>query len=170
MSNTTTETMFNTTADKMPYTESMGDSTAWITANPLADFLLMHSSEIKYLCMLAYTVLHGTNKPVKRYLVSFLPPRKAHSCLFLLTGCKIFGSFKEDTPMSYKFVRLVFQCTGGGILVPIFINAIPVSLGNDAYPIAIFLSYLVHTYFPVFRDMVANIPALKVSIACLRAC
>lgn len=49
-------TMNATTADKMPYNE---DPTAWITANPVADFLLMYSSELKYLCMFAYTFLHG---------------------------------------------------------------------------------------------------------------
>lgn len=48
--------------------------------------------------------------------------------------------------------------------MPIFINAIPVSLGNDAYPIAIFASYLLHTYLPVLRDMVAKSPALKVRL------
>ena len=156
----------NTTTDKMPGSESMEDSTAWITANPLADFLLMHSSEIRYLCMFAYCVLHGTNG--NKDAVPLTCRQQTHSllcvlCVHVPTGCKIFGSFKEDAPMSYKFVRLVFQCTGGGILVPIFINAIPVSLGNDAYPIAIFASYLIHTYFPVFRKMVEDTPSLKVS-------
>jgi hypothetical protein len=58
---------------------------------------------------------------------------------------------------------MIFQCTGGGLLVPIFINAIPVSLGNDAYPICIFASTLLHMYCPILRDAVSMIPMLKVS-------
>jgi hypothetical protein len=57
---------------------------------------------------------------------------------------------------------MIFQCTGGGLLVPIFINAIPVSLGNDAYPICIFASTLLHMYFPALRDAVSMVPVLKV--------
>ena len=44
-------------------------------------------------------------------------------------------------------------CTGGGILVPMFINGIPVPLANDAYPIAIITSFLLHTNFPVLREV-----------------
>lgn len=46
--------------------------------------------------------------------------------------------------------------------MPILINAIPVSLGNDAYPIAIMASYLLHTYLPVLRDMASRSAAFKV--------
>lgn len=38
------------------------DFTSWMTNSVLADFFLMHSSEIKYLCMFAYTYYHGTFK------------------------------------------------------------------------------------------------------------
>ena len=47
---------------------------------------------------------------------------------------------------------MIFQCTGGGIFVPIFINAVPVPLAQDAYPIAIFLSFLLHEYVPSLRE------------------
>jgi len=59
---------------------------------------------------------------------------------------------------------MIFQCTGGGILVPIFINVIPVSLGNDAYPIAIGISFLLHMYLPVLRDVVKQSPAVKAAL------
>ena len=59
---------------------------------------------------------------------------------------------------------MIFQCTGGGILVPIFINTIPVSLGNDAYPIAIGASFLLHNYFPILREVVSLSPALKAGL------
>ncbi|CAB9505959.1 expressed unknown protein [Seminavis robusta] len=78
--------------------QSKEDPTAWITQGYVAWFLLMNAAEIKYLCMLAYTFFHG---------------------------CKLFGSLKEEHSIPYKFVRMIFQCTGGGLLVPIFINAIP---------------------------------------------
>jgi hypothetical protein len=45
-------------------------------------------------------------------------------------------------------------------LVPIFINAIPVSLAQDAYPIAILTSYLIHTYAGVMREVVHLSPIL----------
>lgn len=49
-----------TTTSEMPNT--MKDSTEWITANPVADFLLMYSAEIRYLCMFAYCFLHGKKR------------------------------------------------------------------------------------------------------------
>jgi len=35
------------------------DPTGWMIANALAEFVLMHTNEIKYMCMLAYTFMHG---------------------------------------------------------------------------------------------------------------
>jgi len=49
---------------------------------------------------------------------------------------------------------MILACTGGGILVPIFLNTIPVPLAIDAYPIAILISFGLHTYFPVLREVV----------------
>lgn len=71
-----------------------------------------------------------------------------------LHGCKVFKKLKPEDPVAYKFCNLALACTGGGILVPIFLNTIPVTLSIDAYPIAIFISYLLHTYAPVLRDIV----------------
>jgi uncharacterized membrane protein YeiH len=48
---------------------------------------------------------------------------------------------------------MILACTGGGILVPIFINSIPVPLSTDAYPVAILVSFLLHLAFPILRDV-----------------
>jgi len=101
------------------------DPTAWMLTSPLAEFLLMHTVEIKYMCMFGYTFLHGQK-------------------LFSKMG---------DAATSYKFVSFIMACTGGGILVPIFINSIPVPLVEDAYPIAILVSYVLHHQFPILRDV-----------------
>jgi hypothetical protein len=57
---------------------------------------------------------------------------------------------------------MIMACTGGGIMVPIFINSIPVPLAQDAYPIAILTSYLLHSYFPILRDVLELSPVFKV--------
>jgi len=78
-------------------------------------------------------------------------------------GCKVFNYIKGDNvPFSYKFVNMIMACTGGGILVPIFINSIPVPMAQDAYPIAIFISFMLHTYFPIMREVVDLSPVFKV--------
>lgn len=46
-------------------------------------------------------------------------------------------------------------------LVPLFINAIPVTLSTDAYPIAIFCSFLLHQYLPMLREIVSLSPVFK---------
>ena len=71
-----------------------------------------------------------------------------------LHGCKVFKKIGDDAPASYKFINMLLACTGGGILVPIFLNTIPVPLAVDAYPVAILTSFLIHTYFPVLREVV----------------
>ena len=86
-----------------------------------------------------------------------------HSTSFFVTGDKVFSKISASAAPSYKFVRLVFQCTGGGTLVPIFINLIPVSLATDAYPIAIACSYLLHTYTPILRQVLSQSELLHVS-------
>jgi uncharacterized membrane protein YeiH len=57
---------------------------------------------------------------------------------------------------------MIMACTGGGILVPIFINSIPVPLAQDAYPIAILTSFAMHTYFPIMREVLELSPVFKV--------
>jgi hypothetical protein len=49
-------------------------------------------------------------------------------------------------------------------LVPIFLNSIPVPLSTDAYPIAIMISFLVHEYFPVLRDVLKLSPMFKAAV------
>jgi uncharacterized membrane protein YeiH len=63
--------------------------------------------------------------------------------------------------MSYKFVSMILACTGGGIIVPIFINSIPVPLSTDAYPVAILCSFLLHTYVPILREIMRLSPPFK---------
>lgn len=36
------------------------DPTAWLIAGSLAEFLLLHTDEIRYMAMFGYTYLHGT--------------------------------------------------------------------------------------------------------------
>ena len=89
------------------------------------------------MCMLGYTYLHG---------------------------CKVFAKISPSAPFGYRFVNMIFTCTGGGTLVPVMINAIPVNLGQDAYPIAIFISYMLHTYFPILREVLALSTIFKVRL------
>jgi len=35
------------------------DPTAWLIDSSLSEFLLLHTNEIRYMAMLAYTFLHG---------------------------------------------------------------------------------------------------------------
>jgi hypothetical protein len=35
------------------------DPTAWMITNAFAEFVLFHTDEIKYMCMLGYTFLKG---------------------------------------------------------------------------------------------------------------
>jgi len=105
-----------------------GGEAHWLLHNEFVNFALMNTNEIKYMCMLGYTFLHG---------------------------CKIFKSLdKPEYSSAYKFISMIFACNGGGILVPIFLNTIPVSLSIDAYPVAIVISFGLHTYFPVLREVV----------------
>ena len=62
---------------------------------------------------------------------------------------------------------MIFQCTGGGILVPIFINSIPVPLMQDAYPVTIICSFFIHLYFPIIRDVVKLSPIFHTSVIVL---
>uniref|UniRef100_A0A7S2S6J3 Uncharacterized protein n=1 Tax=Eucampia antarctica TaxID=49252 RepID=A0A7S2S6J3_9STRA len=103
------------------------DGSAWIVNNLFADFVLMNTQETLYMCMIGYTFLHG---------------------------CKVFASVDKAASTSFKFVAMMMACTGGGIIVPIFLNIVPVPLANDSYPIAILISFLLHLYFPILREVV----------------
>jgi len=105
------------------------DPSGWMINSPIAEFLLMHTKEIKYMCMLGYTFMNGA---------------------------KVFNSAKADASMSYKFVNMILACTGGGIFVPIFLNLIPVPLAQDAYIIAILASFVIHVYAPILREVLTK--------------
>lgn len=85
----------------------------------------------------------------------------------LNTGAKLFPTLPKDASMSYKFVRMIFQCTGGGIFVPIFINAVPVSLAQDAYPVAIMAAFLLHEYLPILREVMSKSAVFKAALTVL---
>ena len=90
--------------------------------------------------------------------------------ILALPGKKVFSSISPTAPFSYKLVNMVLACTGGGIMVPIFINAVPVPLAQDAYPIAIMTSFLLHDNFPILREIFSLSPWMKVSALRCEAC
>jgi hypothetical protein len=59
---------------------------------------------------------------------------------------------------------MIFKCTGGGTIVPLLINTIPVSLAVDAYPIAIMAALLLHEYAPILREVMNLSPIVKASM------
>jgi len=121
----------------MAQAEVMDDPTGWMLDNPFSEFVLINTIEIKIMCMIGYT---------------------------FLTGCKVFGSLPSTASPSMKFVSLAMACTGGGILVPIFLNGIPVPLANDYYIMTILISFSLHHFFPVLRDVFKLSGFLKVPI------
>ena len=116
------------------------DPTAWIVENSFVEFLTCGTVQIKFMCMLGYTFFHGY---------------------------KVFSKLPADTAPSYKFVNHFMACTGGGILVPIFINLVPVPLATDLYPLAIVSSFLIHHYFPIVRQVLGMSPIFKALVIVL---
>ena len=51
---------------KQEQEEIIVDSTAWMLTSEIAQILLLHTPEIKYMAMLAYTFLHGTGVSHRR--------------------------------------------------------------------------------------------------------
>lgn len=94
------------------------------------------------------------------------------TCLHLLdrSGAKLFPTLPKDASNAYKFVAMCFQCTGGGIIVPLLVNTIPVTLGKDAYPICIFISFLIHNYLPMAREVLSLSPIFKIAAIVLYEC
>jgi len=111
---------------KQPEMEPIIDPTAWMLENPFSEFVLLETIEIKILCMIGYTFFMGN---------------------------KVFTALDNKNSISLKFVTMIMACTGGGILVPIFTNGIPVPLANDYYIMAILFSFMVHHFFPILRDV-----------------
>ena len=149
--------------------EKMEDPTGWMLDTEISKFMLLSTAEIGYMAMLAYTFLHGTSEDIVEFTTDADVDYVSYTyCVFL--GCNLFPTLPKDASGAYKFVAMCFQCTGGGILVPLLINAIPVTLGKDAYPICIFISFLVHQYFPLIRDIVKLSPIFKAALIVLYEC
>jgi uncharacterized membrane protein YeiH len=117
--------------------ETIVDGSAFILNNPVAPLLLMGTSSIRLMCMLCY-------------------------CIF--AGCNHFKSVPASSAPSYKFVSYIFACVGGGVIVPIFLNGIPVVLANDAIFISISIAYLIHTSFPIVREIVTQSNIVKIAL------
>ena len=115
--------------------EEVVDPTGWMLANSFAEFVLFNADAVKFMCMFGYTFIHGA---------------------------KVFPTFPENASIAFKFVSLILACTGGGVIVPIFINGIPVPLAQDSYPLAILASFLIHSYFPIVRDVLKLSKLFKV--------
>lgn len=109
------------------------DNTGWLINNDFAEFILMHTKEIRFMCMLGYAFYAGN---------------------------KVYASAKNAST-SYKFVSMIFMCTGGGILVPIFLNKIPVPLANDGFVVAILIAFMIHQYCPILREVYDLSPIFK---------
>lgn len=103
-------------------------------------------------------------------MISLLNDRSGRHCQFAIPGYKLYPTLPSSASKVHRFVSMVLQCTGGGILVPIFINSIPVSLSMDLYPIAIFASFLLHEHFPILRAIVGLSPYFKAALICLYEC
>lgn len=115
----------------------MADPTAWMVDNSFADFVLMPNMSVTFMCMVGYAFFGGV---------------------------KVFSTSPASSTVAFKFVNLIMTCTGGGILVPIFINGIPVPLANDYFIIAMMIAFAIHHYFPVLREVYKISPIVKVWI------
>jgi hypothetical protein len=89
---------------------------------------------------------------------------------FVFAGSHLFGTFPPQASDSYKFVTMILKCTGGGILVPLFLNLIPYPLQYDSYAIAVLLAFAVHNYYPVMREVYHMSTILKVPCIVLYEC
>eukprot|EP00957_Ditylum_brightwellii_P000377 29662-Ditylum_brightwellii.AAC.1 len=47
----------------IPDAEPVVDPTAWMATSDIAQFLILNSMEVKYMCMLGYTFMHGKSPP-----------------------------------------------------------------------------------------------------------
>jgi len=115
----------------------IADPTGWMLNNSISDFILMHTFEIQFMCMVAYCFSGGV---------------------------KVFSSAKPESSTAYKFVNLVFTCTGGGIIVPVILNSLPVPISNDFYVIAILISFTINLYFPIIREVYKVSTIFRVTI------
>lgn len=82
----------------------------------------------------------------------------------------MFDRFSPSASTSYKFVSMILKCTGGGILVPLFLNLIPFPLIYDSYAIAVLAAFSIHNFFPIMREVFHLSPILKVTCIILYEC
>ena len=92
----------------------------------LAQILLLHTAEIKYMAMFAYTFVHGALSHILILILfdgaryrSFLQSLTldfSSTIADFIPGTKRFATFQDDTSPSYRLVSMIFQCTGGGIV------------------------------------------------------
>lgn len=118
------------------------DPTGWLLESGVAQVILMHTHEIKVMCMFGYA---------------------------LLNGYKLYPKFPDQCALSYRFISMILANTGGGILVPIFINAIPVSL-SDTYPIVIIMAVILHELYPILREVIGKSPVFKIILIFMYEC
>lgn len=57
----------------------------------------------------------------------------------ILHGAQLYPTFPKESSKAFRFISLILKCTGGGTLVPVFINAIPVNMGVDSCTLLVVL-------------------------------
>lgn len=115
----------------------MTDPTGWMIDNSFADFVLMPNMPVTFMCMVGYAFF-GANK--------------------------VFSTAPPNASIAFKFVSVIMTCTGGGILVPIFINGVPVPLANDWFIIAMIVALAIHHFCPVLREVYKLSPIFQTLI------
>ncbi|KAL7581326.1 hypothetical protein ACA910_006086 [Epithemia clementina (nom. ined.)] len=126
-----------------PSMEAEQDPTAWLINSSWAEVILLHAHEVKLMAMFAYVLLHGY---------------------------KLYPKLPQQCAVSFRFISLMLASTGGGIIVPILINSIPVTL-LDSYPMAGFIpAFLIHEFFPLIREVISLSPILKITLITLYEC
>ena len=142
--------------------EEIVDPTGWMIDNDVANFLLLRQVN-------RASVIYWEPPSLARSHYSYshilLQKEVLFMCMIgytLLNGSKVFAAAPKGASVSYKLVSMILACTGGGILVPLFINAIPVPLANDLYPLAILVSFAIHYYFPIVWEVIKLSPLIKV--------
>mmetsp|Transcript_21523 Transcript_21523/g.27823 ORF Transcript_21523/g.27823 Transcript_21523/m.27823 type:complete len:286 (+) Transcript_21523:162-1019(+) len=125
-----------------PTADPVEDPMGWLLESGMAEVMLMNTHEIKMMFMFGYALLHAY---------------------------KLYPKLPERSAVSFRLISLMLACTGGGILVPILTNGIPVTL-SDSYPIVIIAAFLVNEYYPIIREVIGLSPVLKVPLICMYEC
>merc|ERR1719201_821731 len=102
----------------MKHDADFENNSTWFLESSIVNFFLMRNVEINFMLMIFHTFYKGSY---------------------------VFKTFGNNISSSYKFINLIFSCTGGGILVPVFINE------NDKVIIAVIISFTLHVWCPILR-------------------